>query len=182
MISTEKKLRSNWYADIRAEIVKRFGDDADLFCDLLAATSPRSNVKKNWRSASQLYAFWKQTGQIAESALIMRTHRPNVERAFKREPLSGEKVRRFAANLKGSSACVTIDVWMCRHYGVDRKNLTPDIYAALERRVICEAEAAGIPPADYQAKIWQETRMAHGKRPVSFMDAVDDERQGEFTW
>src|SRR5574343_989023 len=181
-MSTANQHHSNWYRDIRKEIVKRYGSDADLFCDLLAATSPRSHVKKNWRSASQLYAFWKQTGQIAESALIMRTHRPNVERAFKREPLSGEKVRRFAANLKGDSECVTIDVWMCRHYGIEHKSLTPALYSEVEQRVIADARVEGLTPADYQAKVWQEIRMAYGKRPVSFMDAVDDERQGEFAW
>jgi hypothetical protein len=176
------KCHSKWYADIRTEIVKRYGDDADLFCDLLAATSPRSHVRSNWRSASALYHCWKQSGVIAESAVFMRMHLPNVRRAFAREPLHGGKVRRFAENLKGNSSYVTIDVWICRYLGVEHKDLTPELYATLEKRLTSEAESVGMSPADYQAMIWQQTRAAWGKKPISFMAAVDDERQGEFQW
>jgi hypothetical protein len=40
-------------------------------------------------------------------------------RALRREPLHGDKVWAFAANLKGHGNHVTVDVWICRAYGVD---------------------------------------------------------------
>jgi hypothetical protein len=56
------------------------------------------------------------------------------------------------------------------------------MYKLLEIQVIIDARQAGMTPADYQAAIWQEERIKHGKKPISFMAAVDDERQMEFTW
>ena len=44
-----------WYTDCRTAIILKYGDDADLFCDILAATSPRKQVKANWNLAERVF-------------------------------------------------------------------------------------------------------------------------------
>ena len=171
-----------WYRMAHEYIRTMYGHHADLFCDVLAATSPRVSVKANWKSAKRLVACWIETGAIDHSAVIMRTHLPNVKRAFRREPLSGDKVSRFAANLKGNWDCVTIDVWVCKHYGVNPHALTPKLYKTLERRIRKDAKRHGVSPCEHQATLWQLTRMKDGRKPTSFLAASFDDRQFLFQW
>ena len=89
----------NWYADARAEIEFQYGDDADLFCDLLAATSPRKQVRANWRLAKRVYEsrsfahilLTEQTSDWLGLLGVMSSQVPNVIRALNGEPLSGPK-------------------------------------------------------------------------------------------
>jgi hypothetical protein len=168
-----------WYAAIREHIHREFGKDADLFIDLLAATSPRMQVRSNWRAAKRIYRQWK-SGIPVDLTGVMRPHRPNIWRALRREPLKGEKVRRFAENLRGDSDVVTIDVFVCRALGVEQKSLTPSRYAELEQGLREAAYRHGVRPCEYQAALWQVQRQAEGRQPISFMAAVDDERQMTF--
>jgi len=99
-------------------------------------------------------------------------HQLNIIRALQRQPLSGNKVTAFAANLKGDYEQVTLDVWMCRHYGYPQI-LSDKKYAELAAIVKTEAAAAGLHPAEYQAVIWHETIRAYGKKPRSYLGVRD---------
>lgn len=169
------RIYGGWYCRVGEAIRKRFGVDAELFIDLLAATSPRNRVRKNWRTAIRIY----QAYQHGEDFLVgvMKSHRPNVWRALRREPLSGDKVRRFAENLKGNTDAVTIDVWICRALGIDHNRLDKGTYEKTERLLRLASYRAGCTPCEYQAALWQVQRMASGRKPISFMAAIDDERQ-----
>ena len=179
----------NWYKLCGDSIRKEFGADADLFIDLLAATSPRKQVSANWRLAMRVYHVWKTNPSLRyfstfadkheiitwQNNLMQGTlpaHRPNIIRALQRQPLSGNKVRAFAANLKGDYEQVTLDVWMCRHYGYPQ-TLTDKKYAELSAIVRTEAAAAGMLPAEYQAMIWHETIRAYGRKPRSYLGVKD---------
>jgi hypothetical protein len=176
------KRYGGWYHRAHERLKREFGEDADLFADVLAATSPRVSVKKNWRAARALYTAWLASGTIDPDLVPMRTHLPNVVRAFNREPLSGPKVQRFAANLKGNFNVVTIDVWMCKHFGVDQKSLTEKLYRVLERRVRDCARKHGCTPCEYQAAAWTVTRMKAGFKPSSFLSAAEDDKQMKWEW
>lgn len=181
MISPSDIVRyGQWYRRAHEYIKRRYGEHSGLFCDLLAATSPRTSVKANWRSATQLLTTWLDTGMIDHSAVIMRTHLPNIRRAFAHEPLSGEKVRRFAENLRGNWNVVVLDVWMCSFFGVQQKALTPKLYHVLEKRIKRQAKRQGVSPCELQAAIWQVERQKAGFKPTSFMAACADEQQMTF--
>lgn len=179
---------NNWYAKCRAEIEKIYGTDADLFCDLLAATSPRKQVKANWNLAVKIYELYTAVG-ISMCAHMVRTnksgiagiipcHKNNIHNALFGEPLSGRKVRAFAANLKGDLTQVTVDVWIGRFYGYEK--ITNEVYDHIEWVIKECAELLGMQPAELQAELWCRAIEAEGRVPKSFLCAID--RQYKFNF
>ena len=164
----------NWYAKCRTEIEKRYGDDAVLFSNILAATSPRKQVTANWRLAERIYKSHK-AGAL-DLAGTLPAHRPNVMRAIAGEELSGRKVKAFAANLCGDLDVVAIDVWMMKWAGFEK--LTDKIYIFIEKLIKQMAAVYHMKAAEMQAEIWCQIIREHGRTPKSYLAAID--RQGRF--
>lgn len=89
-----------WYQDATSLIRELYGDYWELFVDLLAATSPRQSVKRNWRQTAAILAAYitreekpNKFGRIIEN--VMYSHMPNVIRALQRRPIKGPKVSRL---------------------------------------------------------------------------------------
>ncbi len=162
---------SNWYTDSRQAIKQLYGDDADMFCDILAATSPQKQVSVNWDIAQNIYERYKHDGYI-DCQGLMGSHIPNVLRALYREPLHGYKVPAFAANLKGDMNSVTIDRWTLRYFGLKQNKIRRKEYYRLEKAIQLLAKHRGMLPAEYQAMIWCKAVTAAGKTPVSYADMI----------
>lgn len=166
-----------WYQDATKLIQQLYGDNWCLFVDLLAATSPRQAVKRNWRTADAILRAYvdrkaepKRFGDLLTSSRIMSTHLNNVIRALQRRPINGQKVRRFAENLKGNLDVVTIDTWICKAYGIHhKKELTSATYKRLEKKIRQDAKRTNATPAGYQAVLWSAVRREHGLRAKSFV-------------
>lgn len=165
-----------WYSDTTKLIRELYGDHWQLFADLLAATSPRAQVKKNWRIADELLKAYTNRehkpavfGDLLASSQIMASHLPNIIRALQRRPVSGPKVSRFAENIKGNLDVVTVDVWVCKAYGIEPRALTKMLYARLEKHIQKTAKQLDVLPANYQAVIWQGIRRMSGLRTKSFV-------------
>ena len=165
-----------WYTDTTKLIKELYGKNWQLFADLLAATSPRSQVKKNWRIADELLAAYLDRvnrpdlfGDLLASSQIMPAHLPNIIRSLQRRPVNGPKVSRFAENIKGNLQVVTIDVWICKAYGIGPRDLTSSLYARLEKRIQKTAKSLDVMPANYQAVLWQGIRRMSGLRTKSFL-------------
>lgn len=163
-----------WYQDATKLIQQLYGDNWQLFVDLLASTSPRSQVKKNWRVADAILKAYldrkakpKHFGDLLASKQILPAHLNNIIRSLQRRPISGQKVWRFAENLKGNLDVVTIDVWICRAYGID--DLSSSVYKRLEKRIASDARRANATPAGYQAVLWSAIRREAGLRAKSFV-------------
>ena len=174
---------NTWYTRIRTEIEAQYGDDADLFCDLLAACSPRRQVSANWKLADRIYTHWTAvvlpvqdwSGTAWEWLGVMTPMRPNVIRALYGEELSGPKVRAFAANLKGDHSQITVDVWMLKLFNHDKPS-------AKGREEVCKfviraAEEMGCEPAEMQAELWAFSIQRAGREPKSYMAAAVKQRQ-----
>ncbi len=166
----------SWYTDSTKLIQEVYGDYWTLFVDLLAATSPRQHVKKNWRVADAILSAYRNRKarpdkflDVLVSKSVMPAHLNNIIRALQRRPLSGDKVSRFAANLRGQLSDVTIDVWICKAYGIDQKKLTPTLYRRLEKRIQADARANDMLPANWQAVLWYAARREAGIRVKSFV-------------
>ena len=164
---------SNWYTDSRQVIEQLYGDAADMFCDILAATSPRKQVKVNWDISQNIYERYKHDGYI-DCQGLMGSHIPNVLRAIYREPLHGYKVPAFAANLKGDLNRVSIDTWTIRYFGITQKQIRRKEYYRLEAAIQKMAKRRNMLPAEYQAVIWCKAVTAAGRIPVSYADIVNE--------
>ncbi len=165
-----------WYSEATKLIRELYGDNWRLFVDLLAATSPRSQVKKNWKTADAILSAYigrkarpEKFFDVLTSKAVMPAHLANIIRALRCRPLSGDKVRRFAANLQGDLNVVAIDVWICKAYGINQKQLTPTLYRRLEKRIQTDAAQRGIAPANWQAVLWCGCRRLAGRRVKSFV-------------
>ncbi len=163
-----------WYSDATRLIRDLYGDHWKLFVDLLAATSPRMAVKKNWRITAELMQAYMDRAAKPKAfgdllGKLMPAHLMNVIRALQGRPIQGPKVSRFAQNLKGDLDVVTIDVWICKAYGIPHKALTPKIYNRLEKKIRQDAKACNATPAGYQAVLWYAIRRASGLRDRSFI-------------
>ena len=169
-----------WYTESKKTIDTLFGSGADLFIDLLAATSPRKQVKANWNLAKRLY-FAHINGRELPTKGTMPAHRGNIARALKGETLSGNKVAAFAANLKGDLNRVTIDVWVLRYFKIDKQSLTNKQYFALEKKIQRLARRNKMNPASYQAMIWEKSIRRAGKKPVSYT-GVSEINQKKFAF
>jgi hypothetical protein len=169
-----------WYEKSAAFLAKLFGNDAPQFLDLLAATSPSTQVKENMRRATRIWAAWKKAGRPTDPEAIrsllneprqseaglfgdigegklggMSTHFPNVVRALTGENLSGPKVSSFTRNLGGDLNYVTNDTWMAQFAGIEHKDFsTPAGYAAYTAKVRETAAKLGWHPAEVQETVW----------------------------
>lgn len=165
------KKAANWYTDSRQVIEKLYGKDADMFCDLLAATSPRKQVSVNWDIAQHIYERYKHDGYI-DCQGLMGSHIPNVLRAIYGEPLHGWKVPAFAANLKGDLNRVTIDRWILKYFNLKQIRIRWSEYYRLEKAIQKMAKRRGLKPAEYQAIIWRKAVITAKKTPVSYADMI----------
>lgn len=170
---------TTWYYDARKLIVREYGKQADLFCGLLAATSPRKQIKANFRLANSLIRAYnrrmeepKVFGDVLGS--LMPAHLVNVIRVLRGETLSGNKVKAFFANLLGDLSVVTIDMWIAKAYGISAKSLSDNEYARLSYKMSGEAKVIGLKPAEYQALVWTSIRRESGKPYKSFVAAWYD--------
>ena len=165
------KTATNWYTESRQVIEELYGEDADMFCDLLAAVSPRKQVKANWDIARHIYERYKIDGYI-DCQGLMGSYIPNVLRALYREPLHGYKVPAFAANLKGDMNRVTVVRWTLRYFGLQQSRIRRKEYYRLEAAIQKMARRRGMEPAEYQAMIWCKAVTRAGKIPVSYKDVA----------
>ena len=53
------KSGAKWYNETRKQVEFVFGEDTDLFCDMLAVTSPNTTVKSNVTLAMKAYRQYK---------------------------------------------------------------------------------------------------------------------------
>jgi hypothetical protein len=165
---------ATWYGDTTKLIRELYGENWRLFAGFLASTSPRTQLKKNWRLADRIISAYIARGDDANKfgdvlATLMPSHLPNVIRTLQSRPLSGPKVYRFHKNLCGDLSGVTIDMWICIAYGIDPKQLTPRLYKRLEKKMIRDAATNGHKPANWQAVIWYAARRHAGKLEKSFV-------------
>ena len=150
----------DWYTRAHADIRAEYGFDADLFADLLAATSPQTDVRENVKLA-RLALERHRKGEPQEPWIP--SHARNIERALRGEPLSGPKVRAFAAALKGDVNAVVVDTWMLRAAGLGspKRVQRPSSFRVTHLAIRLVAERQKLPAAVVQARVWLAYRKAN---------------------
>lgn len=164
----------SWYTDANVLIKSKYGENWKLFIGLLASTSPRVSVKKNWKLANAILSAYLNRDSKPEKfadilGRLMPAHLINVIRTLQGRPIKGPKVSRFFANLCGDLSVVTVDMWICKAYNIGQEKLTEKVYRTIECRMIQDAKRRGLNPASWQAILWYAVRRIAGKNPKSFV-------------
>ncbi len=161
----------NWYDDTFSNIQNIMsvyddsGEDSDqlayLFIDLLAATSPQTNIVRNTFLASQIFGFINDA-ILCKIPMKFEAHLNNVCRALLGLPLSGQKVEAFQANLLGDKNSVTVDVWMMRAFNRSSDAPSAKEYEDLTMATRKVAKKYGVAPAQMQAALWVGIKALEG--------------------
>ncbi len=151
---------ADWYVVASRRIRDKYGFDADLFADLLAATSPQMDVRENVKEAEKALERHRK-GEPQEPWIP--SHAKNIERALRREPLSGPKVRAFAAALKGDVEAVVVDTWMLRAAGLGtpKRIQRPSSFRVVHLAIRLVAASQKLPCTVVQARVWLAYRKAN---------------------
>ena len=161
---------ASWYDDTFSNIQSLFemddsGEDSEaltyLFIDLLAATSPQTNIIRNTFLATQMFAFINDA-ILCKIKMAFEAHLNNVCRALLGLPLSGQKVTAFQANLLGDQNAVTVDLWMMRVFQRDNEAPTPAEYEDISKATRKAAKEFGVSPAQMQAALWVGIKAMEG--------------------
>lgn len=166
----------DWYTQNTEKLKELFPADYETVAALIAATSPRRDLKRNLRTAIAIYKTIKKfpnllnlsPAKFMKRFEIMPAHYNNVLRALSGKKLSGLKVEAFRNNLCGNLEAVTIDIWMLRFFNFTGAKVTPKQYSSFELQIKELAAAEGIAPAQMQSIIWNKTRQQFGFKPVNF--------------
>lgn len=160
----------NWYAEARQEIGRlcsREGWDYERFVCILAVTSPRVSVLRNYKFTEH----YMRTGYMLPD--MMRTIRASVRHYEATGEIRGPKTSAFARNLLGDETALVLDVWMARALDVEPRVVNrKDNLKAAYRRVGSIAATRGWTIAQTQAAIWCGVCKSWGVRPGSFADAI----------
>ena len=159
-------IKKGWYARAAKILNQVFGDDADLFIGVLAATSPQQKVRANLMMTLRFWDAWLKAGRPSDFDAIVELAKPitlldarylNVARHLTGQEMSdaSRKVKSFYDNSGGNLYSVTLDTWMALFAGVDQKLFgTKSGYAAHAAKVRRVAKRMGLQPAEVQETIW----------------------------
>jgi len=145
----------NWYKDTNEMLKTRFGSDADLAANLLAATSIMASIPANETLFLKAWTILKHDLPIKGFLPVMAMQ---IEHIKAGREISGRKIRNFTAALKGDLDAVVVDRWMMRAFDrTTEKNKdrpTKKDYDYIEQEIIKLAVGTGDTPSDVQAMIW----------------------------
>jgi hypothetical protein len=160
---------AHWYEHASAAIeavCDAEGWPTDVFIDVLAITSPRVQVKRNWKLAVD---YMRNGGNGYRPKGILPAVAVSLTLWEKTGTIRGAKTGAFASALKGNRDAVVLDVWMSRALGVKQEHFSRlATWRSGVSRVRKVAAKLGIAPAQAQAAIWTAIVRQSGATPGAF--------------
>ena len=154
-----------WYEDARRAIQMQYGKrQMRRAAAVLAITSQRVHVRRNWRMAQAYMAGFPIRALPRVLTNLQRWEHDHIVR--------GPKIGPFAKALRGDDHAVVVDIWMLRAYGLDTP--TPRNVRRVERSIRRTASQTGMLPAQVQAAVWHATITRHGKQVARYSEMVND--------
>lgn len=161
----------DWYANARRLIAaeaSRLDVDPSEFADILALTSPRVSVSKNWEMAQR---YCRSQGKNTKG--FMRSTRVALEHWEATRIIRGPKTSAFSAALKGNEDYVVLDTWMAAFFRVDQRLFDrPKVRAKYEKVVRGVALDLGWTPAQVQAAVWQHAVREVRRNPGAYPSQI----------
>lgn len=173
----------DWYERNKAVIDEVMGEDAELFTQILAATSAAATVKSNFTLALRVYRSMydgqfdvdgfkfddierDERGKPKQSQIqAMQTVMDNLERVFAGQEIKGGKLSAYAAALAGDDEAIAIDRHISRLiFGDDDTSSNRGLG---EGRLIMRAVAdeLGWTGAQTQSALWAADQVLGGTDP-----------------
>lgn len=181
----------NWYRRTRSLLIRKYKKDYKLFSGLLASTSPRFQVKRNYNTTLLIYndyinnpsQFLKRIIENKKEFLkkykLLNAHYNNIIRTLshdftrsKKLILSGNKVNSFYNNIIGNYNYVTIDVWIIRYFKINKRQLNISEYKYYTRIIRKLAKKLKLYPCELQAILWHKQRFIENKKDANFYQYI----------
>lgn len=162
---------AGWYDDARDYIIDeciKQGWDEHEFINVMAVTSPRISVKRNWDVTVNLMAGGseKKQGIILPSRIALAHYKKTGE-------IRGPKTEAFARALHGDTTALVLDTWMAKALGVPHAKVTQvGTMAWAKGLMTAVAEHHGLCMRDAQAAVWAGVCKSHGVTPGTLETAV----------
>jgi len=155
----------HWYRAaeraIRSES-ERVGVTPERFANILAITSPRVKVRRNWTLTVQYLMSGSLEGIMKSSRAALAHYEATGE-------IRGPKTGPFARAVLGDRLAVVLDTWMARAFNVEhRRFASAAIREECSRRIQAAAGILGWSPAEVQAAVWTAVVVRAGKTPGTF--------------
>ena len=154
-----------WYERSREAIEKKYGEDADIFMQIIAITSANRSVEVNHQLAEKAYKQWKEGKyKFVDFPHAMRI---NLQAMARGEPWydqvrdpANRKTRLFYKALKGDPNAIAVDLWIRRAFGYSvNKDITANDYDYIEAAIRQFARETGQTPRDIQESIWMGIKL-----------------------
>lgn len=140
-----------WYIkanELANELANESGYSVEQCSSVISAFSPRCPWSRNVKLAREFI----RGNKVGALPVSIR----NAERALSMgfDALNGLKTNNFARNIAGDLDAVTIDIWMIRAAGIEKKSVNKTEYRQLSSEVKELAPKYNLMPAELQALIW----------------------------
>ncbi|HLK60109.1 MAG TPA: hypothetical protein VKU00_26345 [Chthonomonadaceae bacterium] len=156
----------DWYDRYQDTLRQHFGEDTDLFKQLLSATSQAASVPSNVALAIKAYGQFL-AGEPFSGFLpaVMK----NLERVRNEQALAGQKIGQFGQANAGESGGVAVD----RHvsemfFGEGQVRPTAEMTAIAQQHIQAIADELGWKPREVQAALWASNIVRKGGVPQSY--------------
>lgn len=173
-----------WYSNLRYQLIKKYGKDYKLFSAILASTSPRHQLKRNYNTAKTIYNDYMKNNNIinmneiefCKKYKILKSHYNNTIKALKHNynkpfKLSGLKVNSFYQNITGNYYAVTLDVFMLYYFRNNKTSFNVTQYKFYTRIITRLAKKLNLYPAQLQAVLWCKQKAFMGYKTYNFVIA-----------
>lgn len=165
----------DWYERHEAVLAEHFGNDADLFGQLLAATSQASNVYANVALALKAYRQYYANKPFDG---YLPGVQKNLERIRLRQSVAGPKIVGYLKANEGDPDGIAVDRHIARvMFNTDKPNLTQ--IKAAKLRIILIADRLGWEPRQVQSALWTYNQIRSGKKEIATYDTLIQKRADE---
>lgn len=171
----------DWYDRNEKVIREVMGDDAELFSDILAATSQAATVKSNFSLALDVYKAWYDPNDPGPN--VMSTVAKNLQNIREGRDIEGGKISQYAAALGGDKEAIAVDRHISRIiFGDDDTSSNRGLGEGrvIVRAVADELEWSG---REVQSALWAADQVLSGTNPkdVVSYDTLFAEREAEIS-
>jgi hypothetical protein len=148
-----------WYQRSNRIVTALYGEHADLFLQILAATSIRTNVRQNVTNAKKAFSYivdgipieqYPSSFGIADKNIKVQLMK--IEKCL---PLTGIKICQFYLSLSLVDGAVCVDSWMLKAFNIThRKTPSSADYRHIKTIVTEIAELLNMKTYEVQACLW----------------------------